>query len=1448
MVKQDLLTRCKGIPVFRYLLLSLLFIFIFSPDARSQTLACSGKVNISVDGICEFPIDIGKFNDGNGAVANLRLRIKPFNGNLYLQALDTIAGGNLSLGPNPVDFADAAILRRAVVKKLLGADHTYEIYQPSSANRCWGIFLLEDKLYPVITCPANMTIECADARPYLVSNIKSTSIVSRPVVTDNCGLIDSSLIIQDLRSGCGGMIVRHWSYTDCGKNKISCSDTIRLMPLDVARIMGPNPYVQVKCSDATTPDAIYDLVYARTTGSAITKDTTAVKAAYPFFKNGALVAFISGTPKAAKLDGVCSFLISHADEILYPCGQSCGSSRKIIRRWTVMDWCQGIVLPGYVQVIEATNPDGPTIVAQNLIVSVDPWNCAANFVMPDPSILHDVCDPHPTYYVTGPLGVVITKIASTGKYQVIGAPKGTHTFTYVAQDCCGKKGTFDIQVTVIDKTPPVAVAKQNIVLSLTTGGENDGIAKLFAASVDNGSYDSCTPVHLELRREDDPTRDNDGCGYTGNKTYNADGHPNDGSTNPTKPDFDDDNGAFVKFCCDDITNREGAIPFGMVKVWMRVWDDGDGDGKYGTAGDNYNETWVNVRIEDKLTPKIICPPAITINCDDDIHNLVKTGKAKAFSNCLDLEVEYTDRNFLNNCKVGYVDRTWRIKNNTSIVCVQRIHVVNPFGHFTAAKITWPRDTTTNCTIALSALKPTWVSGQCDIIGLSLKSDTFYFEGNSCMKILNRWTVIDWCTYDPQSTASSPPGYYSHTQIIKIIDDTKPTLASCAPLMFEADDYNDADNDGNKCETKSLMLTKTATDQGQCASDWLKWIVFVDLWGDGTTDYEYSSFLPSTDVNFVDNNDNGIKDIYVAPTGQNGTVKITIPEDIAGGGAIHKVSWRVVDGCGNVSSCVQDFMVVDKKKPTPYCVNVASALMKNGNVEFWAVDFNIGSFDNCTAKNNLLYTFNEASPVLTKLNSVHFFKGAGLDATEAEYNAGNAQKWSPATKTSGMVFDCGDLPESNVKMTVWDERFNSEFCAVTLKLQDNQGACGPNAGTTVSGRLISNNGQNIAKAEMVLDNGIAEMLTSTLSATNGEYIFNHAIMKYDYNISGKKNDDYLNGVSTLDMVLIQRHLLGIESLNDPYKLVAADVNNDEKVSASDLLELRKLILGIYSQLPKNDSWRFINSTQTFADITNPWPIREKVTITNLDKATTDQNFVAVKVGDVNGSASGNAADAITESRSNVVLTTEAKEVSANTVQSVVFNADVKQVYGLQFTLHTYHSDLVDIYVGDNKLADANIAKISENRYTVSWNSNTPVDGKEILTLHLMTKSNAATADLISMSSSITAAEIYSGDALQTGKLSLRFAGTEDKAGFELYQNEPNPFNERTNISFHLPEAGNATLKVFDVTGKVLYKNTGSFGKGQNSFTLTRSDLPSTGVMMYQIESGANTATKKMIGLE
>jgi hypothetical protein len=66
---------------------------------------------------------------------------------------------------------------------------------------------------------------------------------------------------------------------------------------------------------------------------------------------------------------------------------------------------------------------------------------------------------------------------------------------------------------------------------------------------------------------------------------------------------------------------------------------------------------------------------------------------------------------------------------------------------------------------------------------------------------------------------------------------------------------------------------------------------------------------------------------------------------------------------------------------------------------------------------------------------------------------------------------------------------------------------------------------------------------------------------------------------------------------------------------------------------------------------------------------------------------------------------------------------------------------------------------------------------------------------------------------------------------------------------LPEATEATLKIFDVSGKVLKVFKGDYAQGTNYLTIDRSELgAAAGVLYYQLETADNSATKKMIIIE
>lgn len=82
-------------------------------------------------------------------------------------------------------------------------------------------------------------------------------------------------------------------------------------------------------------------------------------------------------------------------------------------------------------------------------------------------------------------------------------------------------------------------------------------------------------------------------------------------------------------------------------------------------------------------------------------------------------------------------------------------------------------------------------------------------------------------------------------------------------------------------------------------------------------------------------------------------------------------------------------------------------------------------------------------------------------------------------------------------------------------------------------------------------------------------------------------------------------------------------------------------------------------------------------------------------------------------------------------------------------------------------------------------------------------------------------------------------------FMLYQNEPNPFDGSTVISYDLPSAQHVTLSVFDITGRMLLTRQQESGKGRNAFHIQADEINATGVLYYQVEANGFSATKKML---
>ena len=150
-----------------------------------------------------------------------------------------------------------------------------------------------------------------------------------------------------------------------------------------------------------------------------------------------------------------------------------------------------------------------------------------------------------------------------------------------------------------------------------------------------------------------------------------------------------------------------------------------------------------------------------------------------------------------------------------------------------------------------------------------------------------------------------------------------------------------------------------------------------------------------------------------------------------------------------------------------------------------------------------------------------------------------------------------------------------------------------------------------------------MPMTTMSEPDGSYHFDDLEEDFDYTVTAFRNDNPLNGVTTFDIVLISKHILAIQPLDSPYKRIAADVNRSGSITTLDLIQMRRLILNIYQEFPDNTSWRFIDQNYVFPQPDNPWVefFPELININDLIGEELDAGFIGVKIGDVNGSATG-----------------------------------------------------------------------------------------------------------------------------------------------------------------------------------------------------------------------------------
>jgi len=1078
----------------------------------------------------------------------------------------------------------------------------------------------------------------------------------------------------------------------------------------------------------------------------------------------------TGGPKFGCFDiteenhGHCDISLTYTDQIL----PSCGDSYKIARTWTILNWCSG-VSEEVVQNIKVEDENGPTIDIDNIVVNADQYDCETGTLFLSPAVNDDcsgIQSISATYVIGGgffnPTGTLVIVDITDGD-AINDLPYGSTEIEINAIDHCGNQTTEIIEVNVEDNAVPIAICDDELHVSL--GG--DGEAWLYTEDVDEGSYDNCGEITMEVRRTD-------GClGET---------------------EWSDS----VPFECCDIDE--------YVTVELRVTD----------ASGNSNICWKTVLVEDALPPTLVCPDDKTIDCDDvSIH--APFGEATGEDNC-SIEITYEDGGELDQCSAGTLIRTFTATDGSDkspdATCTQRITV----NHISDFVVQFPADVTLSDCQLEEAGEPVVTDDDCELIAISSQDVTFDIVDDACYKIERTWTLVNWCIYTEGTPATDlgfplpvprtyrdDDGYFTYVQTIKVLDNDGPII-DCPSGQTFCDQTDE-------CEGFADLVLSAAD---ACSPDEsLEYVYKVDAFNDGSFDIESTG-----------NNASG-----------------TYPY------GTHLIKWIVEDGCGNTSSCSYLFTIDDCKNPTPLCVNGYSVpgMNSDGCVEIWANDVLDKAWDNCTED-----AFVESSVKIRREGDTGALQDAITLCCE-DLGTVIVEVW---------VSD--DADGNNIPYTAGD---NTDFCSTYIILQDNTEICGDTGGSLVAiaGEIETEMGEDVEDVQVNVDNGITTNALPTSGV--GTFVFPSLATNIPYTVTPEKQDDPLNGLTTYDLVLITKHILGLAQLDSPYKMIAADINNDGKITTADVIEGRRLILFIITDFTNNHSWRFVEEAYVFPQPFDPWfeTFPEYIEYEPLMTNEMHTDFVAVKTGDVNDSATPNSLLGATDRNvvGDLVFNVEDANLKADELYTIDFRAkDFKNITGYQFTLNFDNAamEFGEVQAGKLNITEANLGLMMLNEGVITSSFNTGISNKEgidveddavLFSLDFVIKSEIVLSESIDINSRYTRAEAYNNES-ELMDVGIEFSTEEGIVlsgnKFELYQNRPNPFKNETVISFNLPKATTATLKVYDVTGRVLSVIKGEYKRGYNELVIDRKDLQGLGLLYYQLDTSTDTDTKKMFVID
>ena len=506
-----------------------------------------------------------------------------------------------------------------------------------------------------------------------------------------------------------------------------------------------------------------------------------------------------------------------------------------------------------------------------------------------------------------------------------------------------------------------------------------------------------------------------------------------------------------------------------------------------------------------------------------------------------------------------------------------------------------------------------------------------------------------------------------------------------------------------------------------------------------------------------------------------------------------IAFRAQDECGNLMQKEVKITVKDLTAPTAICKNGLSInLTANGNgygAEVPVELFNQASYDHCTPK--------------------------------ADLKMGIKITGSSAAPSPTLSFDCSNKGQNLIELWVTDAAGNSGYCQTYILVQDNGNFCGtsPTTSLRIAGAVETRNHERVEAVEVIL-----ESINPAVATTpkDGCFTFEHLPLNQDYRLMPSRDTGWLNGVNMLDVLKLQRYILGIEPFTSPYQFFAADVNGSKTITSADIVELRKLILGAYAYLPYAKSWQFFDK-QTSFNAANPlasaWS--NEILYSGLSCDTT-ATFVGVKTGDIDDSAVASGQSSDDRNNATLAMNQTVKQQSDGLVRFDIFPKVVIDLTAMQMALEVQNGEVISVLQGalDVQPEQVYYSAFGKSGTTkIAWHTKSDAMATPDRPLFSILVKPTDAAQVTSLTLAATEMPAMAFDAtLASLQLNLE---TEERT-VQIADNQafvsPNPMGQSAILHCNIGQAQAGILQIISSDGRAIRNEKMEFAEGEQKIRL------------------------------